>query len=79
MIRKLYLSLCLHLILVYALILVCTVSDDNVDIMKLYTSDIDHARKLTFSSCLSDIYKQNVTIQLRLIDSVQCWRGLYFF
>ena len=66
MIRKLYLSMCLHLILVYALILVCTVSDDNVDIMKLYTSDIDHSRKLTFSSngCLSDIYKRNVTIQL---------------
>ena len=53
----------------------------NVDIMMLYISAMDHARKLKFSSYvhLAAIYKQNASIWLRLNDSVQCRRGYYFW
>ena len=38
---------------------------------------MDQARKLKFSSS-SAIYKKNISISLRLNDSVQCRRGYYF-
>ena len=48
----------------------------NVDIMKLYISARNYARKLKLYS--SAIYKRNFLISLRLSDSVQRWKGLYF-
>ena len=38
---------------------------------------MDQARKLKFSSYvhLPSIYKQNVSVSLRLSDPVQCWIG----
>ena len=51
----------------------------NFDIIKLYISALDDARKLKIQIlCQSAIYKQNVTISLCLNDSVQCGKGLYF-
>ena len=48
----------------------------NADNMKVNISAMDHARKLTFSS-YTGIYKQNVSLSLRLSDSVHCRRVLY--
>ena len=53
----------------------------NVDIIKLYISALDEARKLKFRYCVNlpfiNCYK-NVAMSLRLSDSVQCGKGLYF-
>ena len=45
--------------------------------MQLYISALDHAVEIQ-QLCSSAAYKQNVLISLRLSDSVQCRRGLYF-
>ena len=47
--------------------------------MMLYISAMDYGRKIKFSSlCSSAIYKQNVSISLRLFDSVQRRRVIIF-
>ena len=52
----------------------------DVDIMMLYISAMDHARKLKKIQqlCSSSINKQKMFISLCLSDSVQCRRGYYF-
>ena len=50
----------------------------NVDIMMLYISVRDHARKLKFSCYIHLPSIKNVSISLCLSDSVRCKRGYYF-
>ena len=49
----------------------------NVDIMMLCFSAMDHARKLKFSSYVHLLSIKNVSISLRLSDSLQCRRLLF--